>query len=98
MTGLDKFEHMIEYRKKNPEDPQKISSSLGIDVDDPFQQALLSNEPIYDKMSAHMKNIGDGKKRIGSRVLNALGGIQGHSEVLNDPVRMGGESRTHEVS
>ena len=36
-----------------------------------------------------MKNIGDGKKRIGSRVLNALGGIQGHSEVLNDPVRIG---------
>ena len=89
MTGLDKFEHMIEYRKKNPEDPQKISSSLGIDVDDPFQQALLSNEPIYDKMGAHMKNIGDGKKLIGSRVLNALGGIQGHSEVLNDPVRIG---------
>ena len=80
---------MIEYRKKNAEDPQKISSSLGIDVDDPFQQALLSNEPIYDKMSAHMKNIGDCKKRIGSRVLNALGGIQGHSEVLNDPVRIG---------
>ena len=68
---------------------QKISSSLGIDVDDPFQQALMSNVPIYDKMSAHMKNIGDGKKRIGSRVLNALGGIQGHSEVLNDPVRIG---------
>jgi hypothetical protein len=89
MTGLDKFEHMIEYRKKNAEDPQKISSSLGIDVDDPFQQALLSNEPIYDKMGAHMKNIGDGKKLIGSRVLNALGGIQGHSEVLNDPVRIG---------
>ena len=31
-----------------------------------------------------MKNIGDGKKRVGSRVLNALGGIQGHFEVLND--------------
>mmetsp|Transcript_3338 Transcript_3338/g.5515 ORF Transcript_3338/g.5515 Transcript_3338/m.5515 type:complete len:81 (+) Transcript_3338:680-922(+) len=78
---------MIDYWKKN--DDQKISSSLGIDVDDPIQQALLSNERIYDKMSAHRKNVGDGEKRIGSRVLNALGGMQGHSEVLNDPVRMG---------
>ena len=87
ITGLDKFEHMIAYRKKNAKD-QKISSSLGIDVDDPFQQTLLSNEPICDKMSAQVKNIGDGKKRIGSRVPNALGGIQGQSEVLNDHVRM----------
>ena len=29
LTGLDKFNHMIDYRKKNADD-QKISSSLGI--------------------------------------------------------------------
>ena len=47
---------MIEYRKKNAGD-QKISFALGIgiDVDDPFQQALLSNEPIYDKMIDHRR-------------------------------------------
>jgi len=88
LSGLDKFEHMIDFRKKNEKD-QNISSSLAIEVSDPLQQALLSNEPMHDKMNALMNNIGNGKKRIGSRVLNALGGIQGHSEILNDPVRMG---------
>lgn len=87
LTGLDKFEHMIDFRKKNEND-QNISKALGIEVSDPFQQALLSSEPMHDKMNALMKNIGSGKKKIGSRVLNALGGIQGHSEILNDPVRM----------
>ena len=84
--GEQLFEHMIGFRKRHADD--KILGALAVDVDNPFQKALLSNEPMHDKMNAYMKDIGDGRNKRGARVMNALGGMQGQSELLNNPERL----------
>ena len=82
----EQFEHMIGFQKRHADD--KISGALAVDVDNPFQKALLSNEPMHDKMNAYMKDIGDGKNKRGARVMDALGGMQGQCELLNNPERL----------
>ena len=77
----------MEHRKMHAGSDQ-ISTALGVDIVDPFQKAMLSNKPMYDKMNMHLRTIGDGTKKIGSSVLNLLGGMQGQSELLNAPGRL----------